>query len=641
MKGRHAVRAGVAVALLVGVYVLALAVAALVVGAVVAAVALAVRSDVSVGALIGKLGLVALITVLAIGRGLWSALRRNPSGPPSGVQLTAASQPDLWSEVAAIAEQVGTRPPDEIWLVGGVNAGVSEDSRLLGLRAGTRRLFVGVPLVLALTRGQLRSVLAHELGHYSGRHTALGPVTYRGAESLARITEELEPHTLTGRVFTAYARLYHRVAHGVNRQQELEADATSVRIAGPRAAAQALREVHVADAAWDYFVNTHLVRGQQLGLRPTEVFASFSALLHDPGLQDELARIRGRQDWPPAGRYDTHPSLPERLAAIAARPDPGGPDVVEPAMGVLRDAEPTLAAVESWMFEGSALSPATWAEIAQRVGVEWASSAARALERAAATFEPDVGVTPGEVLEVLRRGHATALVEPLLAQDATPDQRRGAACEVVFGYLALALVQQDRARFEVDWDGAWPLVDEAATPIGLLELVDRALKREVGPLEHALQRLDLDLDRPVDVVVDEKVAQRPRLLGALSHLTMRMRYVHLLTLDTGILLVPLRKRDNFTVGFRIALTSDTPTKQVNQLVATDVAELMARPRARLVTWSEVTSATVRKRRGQVRLQLHLVDGTRRTIDTSAVSGVVGEPWRVLAAQLDDRMDWKV
>lgn len=80
---------------------------------------------------------------------------------------------------------------------------------------------------------------------------------------------------------------------------------------------------------------------------------------------------------------------------------------------------------------------------------------------------------------------------------------------------------------------------------------------------------------------------------------------------------------------------------MNQLVATDVAELMARPRARLVTWSEVTSATVRKRRGQVRLQLHLVDGTRRTIDTSAVSGVVGEPWRVLAAQLDDRMDWKV
>ena len=249
-------------------------------------------------------------------------------------------------------------------------------------------------------------------------------------------------------------------------------------------------------------------------------------------------------------------------------------------------------------------------------------------------------MTPEDVLEVLRRGHATALGEPLLARDAAPEQRRAAACEAVFGYLALALVQQDRARFEVDWDGAWPLVDEAASPIGLLELVERALKREVGPLENTLRRLDLDLDRPVDVVEDE-ASPRPRVFGALSHLTMRMDYVHLLTLDTGILLVPLPKRDILTVGFRIALTSDTPTKQVHQLVATDVADLMSRPRARLVPWADVTSATVRKRRGEIRLQMHLKDGTRLRIYTSAVSGVAGEPWRVVAAQLDDRLDWKI
>jgi len=641
VKARHAVRAVVAVALLVGVYVLALALVAGIVGVLVAAVALAVRNDVSVGALVGKFGLVALITVLAIGRGLWAALRRRPSGPPTGVQLTPGSQPELWSEVADIAEQVGTRPPDEIWLVGGVNAGVSEEARLLGLKAGTRRLFLGVPLVLALTRGQLRSVLAHELGHYSGRHTALGPVTYRGAESLARVTEELQPHTLTGRVFRAYARLYHRVSHGVNRQQELEADATSVRIAGPRAASQALREVHVADAAWEYFVNNHVVRGQQLGLRPTPVFRSFAALLDDPGLKDDFDAIRNRQDWPPAGRYDSHPSLPERLAAIAAQPDPARPDVDEPALGVLRDSEPTLAAVESWMFRGAELTPTAWPEIARATGLAWASSMAGALERAAAALEPDEPVTPAEVLEVLRRGHAVALVAPLMTEEATPEQRRDAARDVVFGYLALALVQQDRARFEVAWDGAWPLVDAASTPIELLELVDRATKRDVRPLEQALRRLEVNLDKAVDVEVQDQADAQPRLFGALSHLTMRMSYVHLLTLDTGILLVPLPKRDSLTVGFRIAFTSDTPTKQVDHLVATDLAELLARPRAHLVPWGQVVSAKARKRRGQVRLQLVLGDGTRRKIFTSAVSGVAGEPWRVLVAQLGDRMDWKV
>ena len=641
MKARHAARAVLAVALLIGVYVLALALVVLIVGSLVAVVALAVRNDVSVGALIGKFGLVALITVVAIGRGLWSALRRKPSQEPTGVQLTAANQPQLWSEVTDIAQQVGTRPPDEIWLVGDVNAAVSEDSRLLGLKAGTRRLYLGVPLLLALTRAHLRSVLAHELGHYSGRHTALGPVTYRGAESLVRVTQELEGHTLTSRIFTAYARLYFRVSHKVNRQQELEADATSARIAGPRAAAEALREVHVAGAAWDYHVNQHLSRGHQLGLRPKGVFPAFSSLLRDPGLQDELGAVRDRQDWPPSGRYDTHPSLPDRLAAIASHPDPGLADDSAPATTLLRDADSTVAAVEEWMFAGPALPPPGWDLGAGAPGHPAGPPAGAAPHRAPAAVDPDGRVAPADVLEVLRRGSTTALVQPLLSEDATPEQRRGAAGELVFGYLSLALVQQGKARFQVAWDGAWPLVDLESRTIGLLELVDRALKRETGPLELALRQLELDLDQPVEVIPGEAGSDRPALYGALSHLSMRLRYTHLLTLDRGILLLPQPRRDNFTVATRIALTSDTPTKQVQALVATDLDELLQSPKAQLVPWAAVVSARARKRHGQVRLELRLQDGTRRKLYTSAVSGVAGEPWRVLVAELGDRMDWKV
>ena len=55
MRGRHLVRAVIAVGLLVGVYALALAVAVAVVGSLVAVVTLAVRNDVSVGALSASL----------------------------------------------------------------------------------------------------------------------------------------------------------------------------------------------------------------------------------------------------------------------------------------------------------------------------------------------------------------------------------------------------------------------------------------------------------------------------------------------------------------------------------------------------------------------------------------------------------
>jgi len=77
----------------------------------------------------------------------------------------------LWAEVRAIAAEVRTRVPDEVRLVADVNAAVSEDTRLLGLRGGRRYLYVGLPLLQAMNLAQFRSVLAHELGHYSHQHT--------------------------------------------------------------------------------------------------------------------------------------------------------------------------------------------------------------------------------------------------------------------------------------------------------------------------------------------------------------------------------------------------------------------------------------------------------------------------------------
>jgi Zn-dependent protease with chaperone function len=638
---RHGTRAVIAVAMLVGVYVLALVLVLAILGGLGFVVALAVRNDVSVGAVLAKFGLVALVTVAAIGRGLWAALRPKGSAPPMGVQLHRERQPAMWAEVDRLAAEVGTRAPDQMWLVGAVNAGVSEEARMLGLKTGVRRLYVGAPLMIALTRGQLRSVLAHELGHYSGRHTVLGPVTYRGAESLARVTGELPPRSITGRIFTAYAKLYHQVSHGVNRKQELEADATSVRIAGPATAARAMREVHVVDAAWDYFLRNHVGRGEWLGLRPRGIFTAFSSLLVTPGLQDELKSIREREDWPPTGRYDSHPSLPERLAAIAAQPDPGVTSDDQPALSLLRDPASALDDVESWMFRGSGLEPTQWDDIAKATGDRWSAGGTRALHDASEKWNPGEPITPADLLEVLRRGHTATLVEPLLSEDAKREQRDAAALDIVFAYLSRALVQQDLARFEAHWDGAWPLVDSSSQPIGLLELVEKALNRNVGPLEDALRRLGLDLGRTVDVGDAPPSSARPDVYGALSHLTTGMRYVHLLTLDTGLLLLVLPRKGTLTFGLRLMFTSDSATKQVQQLVAQDVKELLERPGAHLVAWGDVATARARKRWGEVKLQLRLQDGTRRTIRTSQVTGVAGDPWRVLVQQLGERMDWKV
>ncbi len=157
-------RAVVAVALLAGFYLLAIGVIVGLLGGGLWAVATGHGAGI-------KLVLVGGLVAFAVGRALYVVSRSSRAEDQSGLLLTPQAQPAFWQEVRALAVAAQTRPPDEIRLVPDVNAAVSEQASLLGLRAGKRTMYIGAPLLVGLTADQLRSVLAHELGHYSGSHT--------------------------------------------------------------------------------------------------------------------------------------------------------------------------------------------------------------------------------------------------------------------------------------------------------------------------------------------------------------------------------------------------------------------------------------------------------------------------------------
>ena len=198
---KHTARALLAVALLLGVYALA----AGVVAGMGYLVYLAATAGSGLAAL--KFAVIAVLVALALGKGVVSSLRTPPE-EPNGVALTPQAQPRLWAEVQRTADQVGVRPPDEMRLVPEVNAAVSEQSRWLGLVPGRRTMYVGAPLLTGLSEDQLRSVLAHELGHYSGRHTALAGISYRGLEAIRRMIGNLDDDSWIAKLFRQYGRLY-------------------------------------------------------------------------------------------------------------------------------------------------------------------------------------------------------------------------------------------------------------------------------------------------------------------------------------------------------------------------------------------------------------------------------------------------
>lgn len=472
---KHTSRALLAVALLVGVYVLAFGIAAAFVGIVV----FAFKEHAGAAGL--KFAIIGGLVIAALARGVFASLRRTPDDA-SGVELTEQDQPRLWAEVTSLSEQLGVRRPDEIRLIPAVNAAVSENSHWLGLVPGRRRMYIGVPLLTGLTELQLRSVLAHELGHYSGRHTALSGVTYRGLEAIRRMIANLG-EGFVAKVIELYGRLYVAVSHSVNRAQEFEADAFSAKVAGRGAAIAAMRELPVIGQAWDFYLRQYASIGQDRQQRPQELLAGFQQLLDHPARRDQLEEVRAEAADTKTSRYDSHPSTADRIRAFEALPDDGRLDETGPAIAVLDNPAATLQSLEAWMFEGSDLRPVTWDQLVHDAGVADAAETAKTLRHHLAKRgvpSPDLAYLVSQA----GAGQAAALVSGLLDDSATPAQHRGAAAHAIEQTIADLAVRHCGAAFRVDFGGPLRLVDRDGLPLEPRPLVDTAVEEhDTAPLE--------------------------------------------------------------------------------------------------------------------------------------------------------------
>ncbi|WP_435736753.1 M48 family metalloprotease [Cellulosimicrobium sp. PMB13] len=580
-------RAALSVLLLVGFYVLAL-------GAVVglgAATVWAFSEHAGAGA--AKLGFFTVAVAVGLVVALWRVARAEKHDP-DGTLLAEADAPELWATVRELAQVAQTRAPDEIRLVADVNAAVSEDTRFLGLVGGTRRLFLGVPLLQGLSAAQLRSVLAHELGHYSRSHTRLGPLTYRGRQAILATVGQLQGN-LVGWLLKQYAKLYVLVSAAVSRRQELEADELSVRVAGRETAQAALREIPVVDAAWGFYTDQYIGMGWEHGLAPTPagVFGGFGEVLR--GRADDLAGIRAKGAPAEQSPWDTHPSIAARVAAMDAMPDGGA---------VATDHRPATALVPGF---------AAWAErVAQveiafgtRAQLPWEALVAAAMpvhdQRTADTLYRAVGRAAGQpqgdlatLLALLAAGRSDVLARDLVPR-APADEARAAILGAVHSALDAAAVRSRVATWRLSWTGPAALTTPDGTVIDLAEVARLA----VDPATTAVARERLDA-LGIDVVAAvqegaQATAHGGDVVGGLANVKVDGAYHDVLVLDNGLILVPCPKKTEGGKGRLVGLVQSAP---VERLAAAH----------RFLPYEQIASAVVRKVT-PVRVDLTLHDGT--------------------------------
>ncbi|PWV82477.1 Zn-dependent protease with chaperone function [Prauserella marina] len=490
--------------------------------------------------------------MLALSLALVQALRTKMK-PPEGAVMTRHEQPGLWRLVDELAARAQTRPPDHIVLVPEINAAVSEDARALGLKPGTRYMMIGLPLLAGLNVSELRSVLAHELGHYGGGHTRLLAVSYRGAETLGRTVSRLDSGPARW-ILNVYSWLYAVLSRSANRAQELQADAYSVAAAGRMTAASALRKIATMDLVWEAFAERYL-RLPSTARRTPDILLGFRLFLDHPNQQRALAEIEPKVlDSQPSSLLDSHPTIRRRIAAIEALPDvPVMPDT-RPAWMVLTNAAQVVPAAETLLYINGELGPkASWEEIVRLAGAKDSEHGAQLLAKAANASGAAPSGTLGEILQAVHRGEAPRIMQPLLNGGGDPQQMRQAIgeglTELLGDVIVCALISQGKARHELDWGGGWRVVG----PSGVIDVRQLVTPAVANPavIPQFVQHLTtmgvpLDFVRVPDAQPQQPQQQQgsaqnfPELLAVAPVITAFKKNWDVFVTEAGLLLVPLK-----------------------------------------------------------------------------------------------------
>jgi len=263
----------------------------------------------------GPGGLIAGVAALVVAVAL---LPRSRPNEIHGLRLEQQEQPRLFALLERVSARVGVPLPDEIWLVPEANAFIGRAGRL----RRTRRMGLGFGLMQVLDEDELSTVIGHELGHARGGDVALGPWVLGTRNAIQGTLERLDGEGISLHLpFQWYGRWFMRATLAVSRAQELAADGVAASVAGPAVAGSALQRVHAHGPLWDAYWRSEVVPLLLRGHLPP-LAEGFRLFLGTPKMAALAAELSTREHQARTEAGDSHPALPERLAALRAAGDP-------------------------------------------------------------------------------------------------------------------------------------------------------------------------------------------------------------------------------------------------------------------------------------------------------------------------------
>jgi Zn-dependent protease with chaperone function len=223
--------------------------------------------------------------------------------------------------VNSLAVKINAPPIHKIILNDDLNAGALQTGGMLSLFGVKRTLFLGIPLLHALSLDETKAVIAHELGHFSKNHGELGHWIYRVRGKWAHYLHSTSQHDdFVDAAIRPLARRFVprflELSSNWSKACEFEADTYAASSVTPTALISALAKLKLLS----YLENTNYqnwlrTQCQSSTETPTDYWGKLKEIAENSesnSLEKSLAFEKKRS----RKIHDTHPPIEERAGSL-------------------------------------------------------------------------------------------------------------------------------------------------------------------------------------------------------------------------------------------------------------------------------------------------------------------------------------
>ena len=261
------------------------------------------------------LGFAGLYTLYALIR---SVFVRNRDEDP-GRRMNEMDAPELWKIIRSVAQKIGTRAVDEVFLVVGTEIAVMERGSLIKKLTGKskRYLILGLGAMEDLNVNQFQSILAHEYGHFINKDTAGGNIAYQVELTMRHTAFALDQQGFANWTNPAWLflntfhKVFLRITQGASRLKEVLADRYAALAYSSDVFEESLKHLIWQDLMFREKLKIELKQADE----EKRQILNFYTLPDPTDLSDVKKQfdeiLEKKSSW-----YDSHPSPKERFMYI-------------------------------------------------------------------------------------------------------------------------------------------------------------------------------------------------------------------------------------------------------------------------------------------------------------------------------------